>query len=630
MNLNKLIGSLALTALVSAGLSSCSNDMEDYRVSSSLKTVINKAPKIKAYSGEHTWGNANDLAGLAGLTRADGTNGTISWEEITTTALDLEAEAAYIDKKLPEGEQTIEGVDYDFIYHTDKAIEVEMFPVYMQTNKTQSYGLFYYDADGTYHEQLIWENFTQWNRKSQQWSQDLNKNLDVLTGYRINIPANTTFGFFIAICDYKPTDWSSEWNVQDKAYTSSHLNKEGYNSDASYKTRVRAITWYENGKTYLGFEDWTDFDYQDLVFTMDKEVSTVDASTFTPGETGKPGETCDKCGHDSHLPGVCPDCDDPEDGCYIAPDDNCELCDHPSHNPGHCDECDKFQGCNKPGSITPPGGNFDPGFNVTPNNPPVVDGDDHTNEVEVNLGVDTKGETSNGKYNESHLSIHVRSAVDVDMFIPMPLNMICPADDMEIVKKHLAGLSDHGGEFTNAQYDEDGKVIMEGGLLSKMTYEIKDAATGRTWTVSINVEYVAGNGNTAHNNCPREINEAGIHIWTEGLEGETELFQYLQETYGDGITFEIWNYYNDESTLDELKEKLDKATIDFIGNVLPDFFINAFGEENFKEGKDCNVNLVDDKQGDYSYKGEGPHLNASSHNKIYKKTVQDKPYPPVY
>ena len=100
MNINKILGGLALTALIGAGLSSCSNDMESYKVTTATKTIINKAPKIKAYSGDHFWGKYNNIAGL---TRADGSLITIT--NISTSSIIQSEENAYIDEYLPEGEE---------------------------------------------------------------------------------------------------------------------------------------------------------------------------------------------------------------------------------------------------------------------------------------------------------------------------------------------------------------------------------------------------------------------------------------------------------------------------------------------------------------------------------------------
>ena len=310
---------------------------------------------------------------------------------------------------------------------------------------------------------------------------------------------------------------------------------------------------YDNGDKELGTQR---FDYCDdwivKITPADPELRNPEVTNpETPDDPTEDSELCEQCGHE-HLAGTV------------------------------CQECTFGTACNY--------------------------GENHKDEVEVNLGIDTKGETSGGKYNESHLSIHIRSAVDVDIFIPMPLEYVCPADDMAIVKKHLEDQMGHGGEFTNPAYDENGKVIMEGGLISKMEYNVGN------WTVTLYVEYTMN---------PEE----GIRIYTEGIAGNTELIEYLFDNYGDGLTFEIWNYYADDTTLEQLKEYLDQATIDFVGGN-PEYYINAFGEENYQEGKDCNVKLKNENL--FDWVDETWHLNGSEHNKIWKKINKLIPEVPVY
>lgn len=179
---------------------------------------------------------------------------------------------------------------------------------------------------------------------------------------------------------------------------------------------------------------------------------------------------------------------------------------------------------------------------------------EHKNEVEVNL---------HGSESESHLSIHVRHATDVEVFIPVPKEYYCDADDMAILNKHEGDLIVHGGP-------------------ESVSYNIN----GHEVTLNIAFE------------------DGGIRIWTEGI--NEEVIQYCQETYGDGITFEVWNYYNE---MDGLLDYLNRATVRFLDS-LPDVYINAFVGEN-----DCNV--YPDGEFEEPYTDE--HLNGSDQNKIYQK-----------
>ncbi|MCH5217541.1 MAG: hypothetical protein J1F07_03150 [Muribaculaceae bacterium] len=553
-----------MAAILGLGFASCSNDLDSPALKNRNSSVLVKGPKIAAYSGDHYWGLNDNLSTRA----SDG----FSFESCKTSLLDRNYEQGLIDEWLPEKNDNLKpGIEEDFLITAPSDLELEFYPIYSQTTTQNDLGVFYYDENGEYHEVIVWAGIEPWNLTEtdysepvpDSWVEDPNHwsgeggyytqfGVTYSKGVKLHIPEGYKFGFY----------WKGHNNEgETKYYSDSSKNEEVYRTDGEggklqpeTTSKLHAVTFELDGKTYLGLEDWTDFDYQDWVFTCDFELLSLDDE---PGE--QPGEGGNTGGDEKDDPVVTPE---------------------------------------------------------EPTTPPVVEGDDHTNEVEVNLAIDEKGLTSNGKYNESHLSIHVRSAVDVDIFIPMPLDLVCAADDMEIVKKHLEGEMEHGGEFTNATYDEDGKVVMKDGLRSKMTYKIADR-----WDVSIYVEFT---------NNPEE----GIHIWTEGLANNTELMEYLQENYGDGITFEIWNYYDEDSTLGELKKWLDQATIEFIGNVLPDYFINAFGEENFNEGKDCDVNIVEEQRGNYEDAGVGPHLNASDHNKIWenkdrKNDPEPDPLPPV-
>ena len=162
-------------------------------------------------------------------------------------------------------------------------------------------------------------------------------------------------------------------------------------------------------------------------------------------------------------------------------------------------------------------------------------------EVEVNLHAADK----NGEYLESHLSVHVRTATDIEIFIPVPAEYYCEKDDMAIVMKHEENHMKHGGPY-------------------EMTYKLKDSDL----EVKLFVEYLP----------------AGIKIWTSGV--TQEVIDWCSEKCQDGITFEIWNYYNDALDLEGLKEYLNQATIKFLDKQ-PDPYINAKVSEN-----DCTVNEI--------------------------------------
>ena len=193
-------------------------------------------------------------------------------------------------------------------------------------------------------------------------------------------------------------------------------------------------------------------------------------------------------------------------------------------------------------------------------------------EVEINL----LGDNKNEEYLESHLSIHVRAATDVEVFIPVPVMYYCDADDMDIVEKHIEDLMLHGGPI-KTEYTIAGNIV------------------------TLSIEFVEG----------------GILVRTDGI--NEEVINYCSLTYQDGITFEVWNYFNDNITYDLLKEYLNKATVEFL-DYLPSVYINAFNEiDGIINKDDCAVNIIEYQSGRYPSYITGEHLNGSHFNKIYFK-----------
>ena len=71
----------------------------------------------------------------------------------------------------------------------------------------------------------------------------------------------------------------------------------------------------------------------------------------------------------------------------------------------------------------------------------------------------------------------------------------------------------------------------------------------------------------------------GIRIKTDGI--TPEVLTFLRNTYADGLTIEIWNYYNEYAVTlgrDGLKEMLDKSTVSFTKQ--PDRYVNAIVKGN--------------------------------------------------
>ena len=530
--------------------------------------VINpvKAPKVIAYSGDYVFGSA-----LTGSTRAVAASAGVTAEECKTKLIDRAHEEEIINEWLPEKNGNLkEGIDSDFLFYADKDLSLEFYPVFSQTNTQNDLGLFYYDAEGTYHEVIIWENMNPWGLTESEWKWSQEEgSYEVVTskGIQINVPEGCAFGFY----------WKGNTNNGSTTYYSdSSKNVEVNCTDGNgnplgdgITSKIHAVTFQLEGKTYLGLEDWTDFDFQDWVFTCDQELKTVDASDFVPGKT--PEQTPDEG-------------DDDGDGDDEGDDDNKD--DNEIPDIVIPDPLDPGFTVDPENPKVDPNNPFDPGFTVDPEKPEHR----HTNEVEVNLNGTDKGDNL-----ESHLSIHVRAATDVEIFIPIPKQYYCEADDMEIVMKHEANHMVHGGPY-------------------ELVYQLKDSDP--TLTVKLTIAY----------------EDDGIRITTDGITQEV-IDWCAEKCHGDGITFEIWNYFDPEVIdFDQLKVYLNQATIKFLDKE-PDSYINAFADE-----EDCTVSIVDEQANDYDGPEIGGHLNGSDLNEIYSKKSETepepekpaKPEPPVY
>lgn len=481
----RITGCLALTALIGAGVTSCSNDLNEPILEKPTTNLLLNEPEVVAYSGDHYWTRTPLTRSSEGPRHTEAEVVKFAYAE---APIDREAETKKIDAFLPEQNVNLyEKVDDDFLYYAkDGDITFELFPIVTHTSYNPNYlGVFYYDEFGDRHEVLVWEGLNPWDLTRTDHS--VYPAVTYSKGVHVTIKKGYKFGFYWG-GTYYPVDGKG-WNTETtRFYSISELNENSYvyengGVNKDHTSKVHAITFEIDGHTYLGIEDWADFDFQDLVFSSDTSIPTVDDDDILPDDEEETPST--------PLP--------------------------PVENPGEDN-----------------GDSGDNDSDVT------VRTDD---EVEINLALDNK----NGEYLESHLSMHVRSATDVEVFIPVPAKYYCDADDMNIVLDKVENWV-HGGPYVT---------------------EITVGAN----TVYLNVEF----------------SEGGIRVWTDGI--NEAVIEYCRENFNDGITFEVWNYFNDpEKTgdlpiaMDELKTYLDRATVRFIDK-LPGSYINAFGDENGKYGE---------------------------------------------
>jgi hypothetical protein len=188
----------------------------------------------------------------------------------------------------------------------------------------------------------------------------------------------------------------------------------------------------------------------------------------------------------------------------------------------------------------------DNGNNVDPT--PIV-----VNEGEVEANLSVNAEKKEGDYIATKLSLHVRGNTDVSVFIPVPAQYYCQADDMSIVLSH---------QMDDEKYNDTPDY-------TTMTFNINGQP------VSLKVAY--------------ELD--GIRVTTSGI--NPTVLSYLEEKYKDGVTFEVWNYYKSsvdingvtsDFTRGMLKNQfLDNSTITFTDGT--ENYINAFGSIPDYSGK---------------------------------------------
>ena len=230
------------------------------------------------------------------------------------------------------------------------------------------------------------------------------------------------------------------------------------------------------------------------------------------------------------------------------------------------------------------------------------------NHIEVNLALNDEKET--GDWIESHLSVHVRAVSDFRIFMPVPAQYYCPADDMMIVAKH------------------------------DMAYQYKES------TATVDME-IAGNKVTF--TC--EYTEEGITVSSTGI--NESVMKYLNNKYSDGLTFEVKNYYNKEvvKSVDEatgevwvetvpsitradLKGYLDKSVIDM--TPLTSYYVNAFGSIGDDPETEADESVLNPWASVVTLKEAAaytPDTNEDNplwnpYNTVFKKlTVEEKPQP---
>lgn len=260
---------------VTLGLASCSSD--DYTGEDKQPTidpaanVMNLAPAKK--SEVKFWSNTQNLAEEA----------VLQFEKVSTELIDRAAEQKICEEVLPEKNGNIDKLNTDFLYYAkDADMELEFYPVYGVSSTIHDLGVFYYDEDGVMHKQIVWSQMNPWSgyyTTKYYWNAEKGSyNVDESNGIKITIKKGYKFGFY----------WNGNNNTTTTTYyTTADLNEEvnctdGGGNPIGGTSKIHAGTFVRDGKTYLGVEDWTDMDYQDIVFMCPKEIPVVKSDDTTP------------------------------------------------------------------------------------------------------------------------------------------------------------------------------------------------------------------------------------------------------------------------------------------------------------------------------------------------------------
>lgn len=642
MNLNIKLYGLAVAAIMGGALASCTNELNEpgYGINGGKGGIV-KAPEITAWSGNQTFAQTNGIATRGAFMNANQYNGWHCPPNVDLT----EQELAELKELLSPGVPTVNDVilpwpNY-FVQqvYKGKAPEEAYTPTDINGNPVNGTTIVGSDQMDLLLAFNSDANTTWWNPSLGQWGENERIDYDHVNNFNrgdnTNYPGQcgcgrthlgTTlmldmnaegvdfdkqFGFHESFgtshnyCNYIIVQYKGEWYVgfdyeMHKSEAQNANEAKNVERDWNFTDWIVKITpgWNspfdfpEGHPRYPDGCDWCQENATTLegLFGVRWRSGVVDPGTPDPEQPEQPGD--DKC---------CDDCGDnctPEHGCEKCPDgcgDDCK-CDYVTPDP------------DQPGTDDPAKPGDKPALNPTDKK--------HMNEVEVNLSINDTHEQYTIEDLITKLSIHVRYGHDVEVKIPVPTMHLVEADDLNIVEAHYALAESNG----------------------KATYQVGD------YNVSLSVNF---------EKAAEQIDGVDVTYIVVRTEGITqEVIDYCYNKWGDGLNFEIWNYFcwnetdgngniiesvqPNEEQIKELQGWLNQATIRFdvcnpqrddCGSACPDYYINAFN--NLLNGSvndaDCTVSIVEGQKNyfDEEYH-EGAHLNGSPYNKTFANKNADK------
>lgn len=221
-------------------------------------------------------------------------------------------------------------------------------------------------------------------------------------------------------------------------------------------------------------------------------------------------------------------------------------------------------------------------------------------EVEINLAVNDLHEKYDIEDLVSHLSIHVRTATNVTVTLPVEEKFYCDQDDIYIYGERLkegtlnkdvyfkGSTSTTSYKFTEPTTEEEGEPT----LIGEVTVEVIFVQADRD-----------ENGNISE---AEDANKGYIQVNITGV--NDKVLAYCNEKYADGVNFDIYNYYlrgNQYTTgsyasytLPDLLGALNESEVKFTGVTNVEYYINAFTHDivkynNTEYYRDCWVAPVE-------------------------------------
>lgn len=191
--------------------------------------------------------------------------------------------------------------------------------------------------------------------------------------------------------------------------------------------------------------------------------------------------------------------------------------------------------------------------------------------VEVNLAIQDihyRHNSNDLKYDfqdlVSHLTMHIRSGVDVEVTLPVPAMYYCDQDDLYIYtdRNEAAEFLSYYQKATLKLQGEYQVLVQEPGKTDR--YETKYLGNKEENTgvvVALNIEFAPAKDARVNGS-----DDGTITVWTSGV--TEDVLAYCQWHYGDGLTFDAYNYYNRANAETTGAEAFETISIENLKNVL--------------------------------------------------------------